>query len=130
MHQKNLLYFLLFSFLTFSQSCQKEPSVMKIAFGSCGWQDHPLPIFNEVVKHNPDLFIFLGDNIYGDTKIMDTLRAKYNRLGAKESFQNLKMKLIYQYIQYVNYFLRSKYLLQIYFYLENLQNEKEKFQIE
>jgi len=93
MHQKNLLYFLLFSFLTFSQSCQKEPSVMKIAFGSCGWQDHPLPIFNEVVKHNPDLFIFLGDNIYGDTKIMDTLRAKYNRLGAKESFQNLKMNV-------------------------------------
>ncbi|MFK7771600.1 MAG: alkaline phosphatase D family protein [Saprospiraceae bacterium] len=63
---------------------------MKIAFGSCARQAHPLPIFNEVVKHNPDLFIFLGDNIYGDTKIMDTLRTKYNQLGAKESFQNLK----------------------------------------
>jgi len=62
---------------------------MKIAFGSCGYQDEPLPIFNEIVKHHPDLFIFLGDNIYGDTNNMDTLKAKYHRLGAKKSFQNL-----------------------------------------
>lgn len=89
--KKNILSpFLIFSILILLQSCQSEPPVMKIAFGSCAWQDHPLPIFNEVVKHDPDLFIFLGDNIYGDTKVMDTLRAKYNRLGEKESFQNLK----------------------------------------
>lgn len=62
----------------------------KIAFGSCGSENHPLPIFNNVVEHNPDLFIFLGDNIYGDTKNMDTLKAKYNRLGSKASFQNLQ----------------------------------------
>ncbi len=81
---------LLFSLFIILQSCQQEPPVMKIAFGSCGSQDHPLPIFYEIVKQNPDLFIFLGDNIYGDTKVMDTLRAKYNRLGAKESYQSLK----------------------------------------
>jgi alkaline phosphatase D len=63
---------------------------MKIAFGSCSHQDHPLPIFDEVVRHNPDVFIFLGDNIYGDTYNMDTLRAKYDKLGSKKSFQNLK----------------------------------------
>mgnify|MGYP000710585318 CR=1 FL=1 len=34
----------------------------KIAFGSCGSQNHELPIFNNVVSHQPDLFIFLGDN--------------------------------------------------------------------
>ncbi len=62
----------------------------KIAFGSCGWEGHPLPIFNNIVEHDPDFFIFLGDNIYGDTKVMDTLKAKYNRLGSKPSFQNLK----------------------------------------
>jgi len=61
-----------------------------IAFGSCGHQDNPLEIFNVVVKHQPDLFVFLGDNIYGDTKNMDTLKAKYNRLNNKPSFQNLK----------------------------------------
>lgn len=63
---------------------------MKIAFGSCGWEGHPQPIFYEVVKHNPDLFIFLGDNIYGDTHSLDTLEVKYNRLASKASYQNLK----------------------------------------
>lgn len=65
----------------------------KIAFGSCAHQGHPLPIFDLVVKHNPDLFIFLGDNIYGDTKNMDTLRTKYQRLGNKPSYQNLKQNV-------------------------------------
>jgi alkaline phosphatase D len=90
MSKTNSFLLLFSSILILFHSCQSEPPVMKIAFGSCAWQDHPLPIFNEVVKHDPDLFIFLGDNIYGDTKVMDTLRAKYHRLGAKESFQNLK----------------------------------------
>lgn len=81
---------LLFSVVLLFQNCQQEPAVMKIAFGSCGWENHPLPIFNKVVKHDPDFFIFLGDNIYGDTKVMDTLQAKYNRLASKASFQNLK----------------------------------------
>ena len=73
----------------------KEPVVpiTKIAFGSCGHEDHQLPIFDIVVKHNPDLFIFLGDNIYGDTDNMDTLRAKYGRLTSKPTFQNLKQNV-------------------------------------
>ena len=71
--------------------CQtKEPTTFKIAFGSCGHETHELPIFYEVTKQNPDLFIFLGDNIYGDTKEMDTLKVKYHRLGSKPSYQHLK----------------------------------------
>ncbi|MEY4904940.1 MAG: hypothetical protein RLZZ292_2755 [Bacteroidota bacterium] len=79
---------LCFFFVVSTISAQKN--ISKIAFGSCGHETHPLPIFDVVVKHKPDLFIFLGDNIYGDTKDMDTLRAKYNRLGSKPTFQNLK----------------------------------------
>lgn len=61
-----------------------------IGFGSCGHEDHPLPVFEVINKHNPDLFIFLGDNIYGDTDVMDTLKAKYNRLAAHNEFQKLR----------------------------------------
>jgi len=92
MHKLNV-YFLLFILLLIG--CAKETKqqtksqITKIAFGSCGWQDHPLPIFDRIVEHKPDMFIFLGDNIYGDTKNMDTLKAKYGRLAAKASFQNL-----------------------------------------
>jgi alkaline phosphatase D len=64
-------------------------STFSIAFGSCSSQESDLPIFNNIVKHQPDLFIFLGDNIYGDTKNIDTLKRKYHKLSNKISFQNL-----------------------------------------
>ena len=67
-----------------------QEGVFKVAFGSCGGQNHPLPIFDEVVKHQPDVFVFLGDNIYGDTRDMDVLRRKYKQLGDQPAYQNLK----------------------------------------
>ena len=93
MMKKLFQLFLLISILFTSQLVfgnTTSDSTFKIAFGSCGHQDHPLPIFNTIVSHDPDLFVFLGDNIYGDSRNMDTLRAKYQRLGAKPSYQNLK----------------------------------------
>jgi len=74
-------------------SGESEPNpatTFTIAFGSCGNQGHPLPILNEVVKHQPNVFLFLGDNIYGDTMDMDVLRNKYRQLGTKPSYLNLK----------------------------------------
>lgn len=81
---------LLFLLIAISMNCYSQNSITKIAFGSCGHQDNPLPIYDVVVKHKPDLFVFLGDNIYGDTKNMDTLQAKYHKLYIKPTFQNLK----------------------------------------
>ena len=88
------LLFCLFLFvfnleLTFADKENLSDFEFKIAFGSCGKQTHTLPIFNEVIKQNPNLFIFLGDNIYGDTNDMDILRKKYQELGNKESYKNL-----------------------------------------
>lgn len=74
-----------FGYVTFAQQ-----NVSKIAFGSCANQSSNLPIYNVVVEHKPDLFVFLGDNVYGDTHNMDTLAAIYKRMGDKPSFQNLK----------------------------------------
>ena len=62
----------------------------KIAFGSCGHQDKPIPLFNDIAAQSPDVFIFLGDNVYGDTKNARVLQRKYAQLSAKESYQNLK----------------------------------------
>lgn len=66
--------------------------ISKIALGSCGYQDLPQPILSIAADWNPDVFLFLGDNIYGDTENMDTLRAKYNRLGSKQEFKKLVKK--------------------------------------
>ena len=38
-----------------------------IGFGSCLDQDLPQPIWEEIKAQNPEVFIMLGDNVYGDT---------------------------------------------------------------
>jgi len=67
--------------------------ISRIAFGSCSNQDDPLPILRTVLEWEPELFIYLGDNIYGDTRDMKLLEAKYAKLGAKKDFQNLRTKI-------------------------------------
>jgi alkaline phosphatase D len=76
------------SSLLLSFSVLSAPS--KIVFGSCGHQDKDIPIFDTINKEQADLFIFLGDNIYGDTNDMSVLADKYQRLGAKPGFKTLK----------------------------------------
>lgn len=60
-----------------------------IAFGSCANQSKPQPIWDAVTASRPDLFIFLGDNIYGDTEDMALLRARYAQLGQNPGYQRL-----------------------------------------
>ena len=88
------LYCILFqSIIVLNYSfAQKTENQIRIAFGSCGHQDHKLPVFNTIADRNPDYFIFLGDNIYGDTDDMKVLKSKYNKLGNKKSYKNLKSK--------------------------------------
>lgn len=96
--------FLILSFaLTFFVSCKQNqssnekskaeettPTTFKIAFGSCAHEDKPQPLLTIAKDLNPDVFIYLGDNIYGDTDNMDTLQMKYNTLAQKPEFQALK----------------------------------------
>lgn len=71
-------------------SCKQEAAVTAIAFGSCGHEDEEQPILSLAADYKPDAFVFLGDNIYGDTDNMDTLQHKYNKLGNKPEFQKLR----------------------------------------
>jgi alkaline phosphatase D len=76
---------------------QETPAVSTIAFGSCIRQTKPVPAFDAVNAIKPDVFVFLGDNIYGDTTDMDVMRAKWKQLGDMPGFQTLKSqtKLLY-----------------------------------
>ncbi len=67
-----------------------QNSTYKIAFGSCAHQDKPLPVMEQAASQKPDLFVFLGDNVYADTRNPDTLKARYQQLGTKPEFQKLK----------------------------------------
>jgi alkaline phosphatase D len=80
----------IFSFMNFIFAQEKLPNITRIAFGSCAQESKPQPILDLVARQKPDLFIYLGDNIYGDTKDMNVLKAKYAQLAAKPEFQQLK----------------------------------------
>ena len=69
---------------------QKRESIQVIAFGSCNRQDAPQPLWKPIISDHPDLWIWMGDNIYGDSPVMDTLRAKYARQNANPDYQALK----------------------------------------
>jgi alkaline phosphatase D len=75
--------------LMFGSCKEKAVPVTKIAFGSCGDQDWPQPVLSLAAELKPDAFVFLGDNIYGDTDIMDTLRNKYQRWSVRPEYKKL-----------------------------------------
>ena len=50
--------------LPFVQGFSRE---LVIGLGSCLDQDLPQPIWKEIKAQNPEVFIMLGDNVYGDT---------------------------------------------------------------
>jgi len=66
-----------------------EP-IRRIAMGSCIRQDRPQPIWDGVAAYQPDVFLMLGDNVYGDTDDMDVLRRKYAALAANAGFAAIR----------------------------------------
>lgn len=75
--------------LIYTQAFSQD-SINKIAFGSCGIQFGEQFIWNNVVDSDPDLWVWLGDNIYGDTEDMEVLRRKYQQLGDNQNYRYLK----------------------------------------
>jgi alkaline phosphatase D len=69
---------------------QSGKLLTKIAFGSCAKESKDQPIWDAVFAAKPDLFVFLGDNVYLDTRDPDEMRTKYAKLAAKPGFQRLR----------------------------------------
>src|SRR5438128_6140437 len=61
----------------------------RIAFGSCARQDKPQPIWEPIVATRPDIYLSLGDTIYGDTVDMALMKKKYDMLAAIPGWQKL-----------------------------------------
>ncbi len=61
----------------------------RIAFGSCSRQKLPDQLWNEIVSQKPDLWIWGGDNIYGDSHDTTYLAAEYKRQKESAGYQKL-----------------------------------------
>ena len=55
---------------------QNRPPLSRIAFGSCANQAMGQPIWDAVLSYRPDLFLFCGDNVYGDFNSTDAANLK------------------------------------------------------
>ncbi|KAK8705790.1 hypothetical protein V6N13_049382 [Hibiscus sabdariffa] len=53
----------------------------RIAFGSCANQSSPQPIWDAINKFDPQVFIWLGDNIYGDIRRPFSIIGKERTIG-------------------------------------------------
>lgn len=73
-----------------SSTAQHTEAVSTIAFGSCSNQYMPQPLWDDIVAQKPNVWIWLGDNIYGDSENMDTLSAKYALQKRNPVYQQLR----------------------------------------
>jgi len=64
----------------------------KIAFGSCYRNGVNPQIWDTIGEQTPDLFLFLGDNVYADTDDMKKMRAEYQKLLDEPKFAAFSAK--------------------------------------
>ncbi|MBM3570191.1 MAG: alkaline phosphatase family protein [Alphaproteobacteria bacterium] len=67
----------------------------RIAFASCIDQERPQPIWDRVLDYRPELFVFAGDNVYGDTGGVgpDFLAAAYRKQRGQAGFMAVKNRI-------------------------------------
>lgn len=75
---------------TFTAQAQEAIAPLsRIAFGSCCHESKPAPIFSAIIAYKPQLFLWMGDNIYGDSTDTAVLREKYQLQQFRPSYREL-----------------------------------------
>jgi alkaline phosphatase D len=74
--------------------------IKRIAFGSCAKQWEPQPIWKAIGARSPDVFLFLGDAIYGDwhgedvfNPTSDSLEADWRMLSEIDEFRTFRSQV-------------------------------------
>ncbi|QHL88251.1 alkaline phosphatase family protein [Nibribacter ruber] len=70
-----------------------QTPLVTLALGSCNSTARKQPLWQEILKNNPQLWIWLGDNIYGDTDDMRVLKAKYDQQRQHPDYQKLYQQI-------------------------------------
>lgn len=71
-------------------------SIQRVAILACHRQNEPSPALAKYIAAQPDLCLWIGDNVYADTKDnIGFIEACYHTLAAKPDFQTLKTSIPY-----------------------------------
>ena len=78
-------------FLPVQKKNLKGKNSITIAFGSCFKQNESLKIFDAIKEEEIDLFLMIGDNVYGNStnKNLSKLRRAYKK--QKQNFKRLNL---------------------------------------
>lgn len=78
-----------------------EAVLTRILVGSCNDEERPSAALSQIAREEADLFLMIGDNVYGDRDgsayvhnqpELDELRASYAELASREEFQSVRAK--------------------------------------
>lgn len=71
---------------------QSSAGRLRVAFGSCANQHKPQPIWQAISAVRPDLFLFMGDNLYADARDAATLRKRYEEFRTVQALQDFRRR--------------------------------------
>ena len=94
---KQILVILFFLFQISLLAEENKQIIKRIGFGSCLEQWNPQNIWKPILEAKPDLFLWLGDNIYYDSYIAEEKKYYYNLLTNRNEYKDLKSisKMLY-----------------------------------
>ena len=69
-----------------------DSTLTRIAFGSCNRQSAAQPLWTPIQAANPDLWVWLGDNIYADTDDMAAMDSMYAVQKEKPGYRALRQQ--------------------------------------
>jgi alkaline phosphatase D len=75
-----------------------QATLTRIAFGSCNHQSAPQHMWGQIAAQNPQLFLMLGDNVYGDNAWdadagLESLRRAYALQASHPEFTGFRVKV-------------------------------------
>lgn len=77
-----------------SAPLDESKTLTRIVFASCAQQNEDQSIWDQIASENPDLTLYIGDNVYGDVRSEDPalpeLKAAYMRLAQSEPFARVR----------------------------------------
>ncbi len=77
-----------------SAPLDQSKTLTRIVFASCAQQNEDQSIWDQISAENPDLMLYIGDNVYGDTTPNDPalsgLKTAYLKLAQSEPFSRAR----------------------------------------
>jgi len=82
-------YSLIWSFIFLFLPQQQKQESFTIAFGSCSDQEMEQVLWKPILSHQPNVWVWLGDNIYADTEDMELMKKLYDKQKSHPDYQQL-----------------------------------------